>query len=113
MAQIAWMKQEHNVTFALEDMFYSHSVVASMHTAIEAFTKEGEGVIVQTPVYPPFFHSVLQLNRKLVKNPLTCNKQGKYEFDIEDLKAKIDENTKLLLLCSPHNPVGRVWKRGT
>ncbi|WP_434636623.1 pyridoxal phosphate-dependent aminotransferase [Sulfurimonas sp. NW7] len=111
MAQIAWMKQEHNVTFALEDMFYSHSVVASMHTAIEAFTKEGEGVIVQTPVYPPFFHSVLQLNRKLVKNPLTCNKQGKYEFDIEDLKAKIDENTKLLLLCSPHNPVGRVWKK--
>ncbi len=111
MAQIAWMQKEHSVIFKLEDMLYSHSVVASMHTAIEAFTKEGEGVIVQTPVYPPFFHSVLQLNRKLVKNPLTCNKQGKYEFDIEDLKEKIDENTKLLLLCSPHNPVGRAWKK--
>jgi len=111
MAQIEWMKKEHGVNFCLKDMFYSHSVVASMHTAIEAFTKEGEGVIVQTPVYPPFFHSVLKLNRKLVKNSLHVNEAGRYSFDIEDLKAKIDENTKLLLLCSPHNPVGRVWKK--
>ena len=110
-AQIEWMKKEHDVVFKAEDIFYSHSVVASMHTAIEAFTKEGEGVIVQTPVYPPFFHSVLQLNRKLVKNPLKYNEQGEYSFDIEDLKEKIDENTKLLLLCSPHNPVGRVWRK--
>jgi len=111
MAQIEWMKNEHGIDFKLEDMFYSHSVVASMHTAIEAFTKEGEGVIVQTPVYPPFFHSVLKLNRKLIKNSLHVNAEGKYSFDIEDLKSKIDENTKLLLLCSPHNPVGRVWSK--
>lgn len=110
-AQIDWMAQEHGVEFKLEDMLYSHSVVASMHTAIEAFTKVGEGVVVQTPVYPPFFHSVLKLNRKLIKNPLKADSEGKYHFDIEDFKAKIDENTKLLLLCSPHNPVGRVWQR--
>ncbi len=110
-AQIEWMKREHGVNFEAEDMLYSHSVVASMHTAIEAFTKEGEGVIVQTPVYPPFFHSVLKLNRKLVKNSLKIDEGGHYSFDIEDLKSKIDENTKLLLLCSPHNPVGRVWKK--
>ncbi len=110
-AQIDWMAQEHGVKFQLEDMFYSHSVVASIHTAIKAFTKEGEGVIVQTPVYPPFFHSVLKLNRKVVTNSLKLDFEGKYKFDIDDLKAKIDENTKLLLLCSPHNPVGRVWKR--
>jgi cystathionine beta-lyase len=53
-AQREWMKNEHGINFFVEDMFYSHSVVASMCTAIEAFTKEGEGVIVQTPVYPPF-----------------------------------------------------------
>ncbi len=111
MAQIEWMQKEHGVTFCLDDMLYSHSVVASMHTAIEAFTEEGEGVIVQTPVYPPFFHSVLKLKRKLVKNPLHVDEHGVYTFDIEDLKAKIDKNTKLLLLCSPHNPVGRVWRR--
>lgn len=109
MAQIEWMKKEHDIDFNLEDMLYSHSVVASMHMAIEAFTKEGEGVIVQTPVYPPFFHSVLKLNRKLVKNSLKLDSAGKYSFDIEDFKAKMNENTKLLLLCSPHNPVGRVW----
>ncbi|MDF1882890.1 PatB family C-S lyase [Sulfurimonas sp. SAG-AH-194-C21] len=110
-AQRAWMKKEHGFEFELEDMFYSHSVVASMCVAIEAFSKEGEGVIVQTPVYSPFFHSVLGLNRELIKNPLKVNDDGIYSFDIEDLKSKIIPSTKLLLLCSPHNPVGRVWKK--
>lgn len=111
LAQTEWMKNEHGVAFELEDMFYSHSVVASMSVAIEAFSKEGEGVIVQTPVYPPFFHSVVKHKRDLVKNPLKQLDNGKYVFDIEDLKSKINEKTKLLLLCSPHNPVGRVWSR--
>jgi cysteine-S-conjugate beta-lyase len=110
-AQIKWMKKEHGVLFEIEDIFYSHSVVASMSAAIEAFTKKGEGVIVQTPVYPPFFKSVLRLERRLVKNPLKVDKNGMYTFDIEGLKSQIDEETKLLLLCSPHNPVGRVWRR--
>jgi cystathionine beta-lyase len=111
LAQIEWMKKEHGVVYELEDIFYSHSVVASMNAVIEAFTQEGEGVIVQTPVYPPFFHSVKEQKRKLIKNPLKQLADGRYTFDIEDLRAKIDEKTKLLLLCSPHNPVGRVWSR--
>ena len=110
-AQISWMKCEHGVEFTREDMFYSHSVVASMSMAIQAFAKEGEGVIVQTPVYSPFFHSVTHLGRKVLKNPLMQKEDGSFTFDIEDLKSKIDKGTKLLLLCSPHNPVGRVWKR--
>ena len=110
-AQRAWMSEAHGFKFELEDIFYSHSVVASMAVAIEAFSKEGEGVIVQTPVYSPFFHSVLGLDRELIKNPLKVNSEGVYSFDIEDLKSKITPNTKLLLLCSPHNPVGRVWKK--
>ncbi len=110
-AQIEWMKNEHSVEFALEDMLYSHSVVASMNTAIEAFTAKGDKVIVQTPVYPPFFHSVMEHERELLKNPLKQREDGSYTFDIDDLKSKIDEKTKLLLLCSPHNPVGRVWRR--
>jgi len=111
LAQIEWMKKEHNIEFNLEDMFYSHSVVASMSLAIDAFTKKGDKVIVQTPVYPPFFHSVKEHGREVLKNPLKQNEDGKYVFDIEDLKSKIDEKTKLLLLCSPHNPVGRVWTK--
>ena len=110
-AQIEWMKKRHGINYKVEDMFYSHSVVASMHVAIEAFSEKGDGVIVQTPVYSPFFHSVTQLEREVVKNPLHLKKDGTYTFDIEDLKSKIDKKTKLLLLCSPHNPVGRVWKR--
>ncbi len=109
MAQIAWMQKRHGVAFEREDMFYSHSVVASMAVAIEAFTQKGEGVIAQTPVYPPFFHTVKKLERRLVLNPLVQREDGSYTFDLEDLKAKIDKDTKLLLLCSPHNPVGRVW----
>ena len=110
-AQLTWMKEVHNVAFEVEDMFYSHSVVASMSVAIEAFSEIGEGVIVQTPVYSPFFHTVLGLGREFVKNPLKLKEDGTYTFDIEDLKTKITKDTKLLLLCSPHNPVGRVWKR--
>ena len=110
-AQIDWMQTEHGICFKREDMLYSHSVVASMSVAIEAFSEIGDKVIVQTPVYPPFFHSVTQAKRKVLKNPLMQNDDGTYIFDIEDLKSKIDSDTKLLLLCSPHNPVGRVWRR--
>jgi len=109
-AQIEWMKKEHGITYKIEDMFYSHSVVASMSVAIEAFSEIGDSVIVQTPVYPPFFHSVRHSKRKVLKNPLKLQEDGTYVFDIQDLKSKIDENTKLMLLCSPHNPVGRVWR---
>lgn len=110
-AQIKWMKSEHGVEFKRDDMLYSHSVVASINVAIEAFTDIGDKVIVQTPVYPPFFHSVLKHEREVLKNPLRLKADGSYGFDIEDLKSKIDDKTKLLLLCSPHNPVGRAWRR--
>ena len=110
-AQLEWLYKEHDVSFSSQDIFHSHSVVASMSVAIDAFTQKGEEVIVQTPVYPPFFHSVLEHERVLVKNSLKQNSDGVYGFDLEDLKSKITQNTKLLLLCSPHNPVGRVWRR--
>jgi len=111
LAQIDWMKREHGIEYELVDMLYSHSVVASMNAAIEAYSDVGDKVIVQTPVYPPFFHGVKHLKREVLKNPLKQGEDGKYIFDIDDLKSKIDEKTKLLLLCSPHNPVGRAWRR--
>ncbi|MBN2781842.1 MAG: pyridoxal phosphate-dependent aminotransferase [Campylobacterales bacterium] len=108
-AQRDWIKRHHYFEVDVEDIFYSPSVVASINLAIDAFTKEGDGVVVQTPVYPPFFHSVNEHSRKVIKNPLKYE-DGRYTFDIDDLKSKIDDKTKLLLLCSPHNPVGRVWR---
>ncbi|MDC0932807.1 PatB family C-S lyase [Arcobacteraceae bacterium] len=110
-SQINWMKNNHNVDFRLDDMIYSHSVVASINVAIEAYTNEGDNIIVQTPVYPPFFQSVKRHNREVLENQLIIKEDGKYEFDLEDLKSKINERTKMILLCSPHNPVGRVWTK--
>ena len=110
-AQIQWMKRHHKIEIKEEELLYSHSVVASMSVCINAFSEVGDKVIVQTPVYPPFFHSVVHNDRKLLKNQLKQEEDGSYSFDFEDLKSKIDKETKLLLLCSPHNPVGRVWRR--
>ncbi len=110
-SQIEWMKNNHNVEFALDDMIYSHSVVASINVAIEAYTKKGDNIIINTPVYPPFFQSVKRHKREILENRLVIQDNGKYGFDLEDLKSKINKKTKLLLLCSPHNPVGRVWNK--
>ncbi|MBD3797062.1 MAG: putative C-S lyase, partial [Campylobacterales bacterium] len=68
-------------------------------------------VIVQTPIYPPFFHAPVQMDRKVLKNPLKQLEDGTYTFDFEQLRSKITHKTKLLLLSSPHNPVGRVWRK--
>lgn len=88
-------------------------VVFAIAAAIYAFTKEGEGVLIQNPVYYPFSETVEAQNRKLVVNELVNqNDSGYYVIDFDDFEKKIVEgNVKLFLLCSPHNPVGRVWKK--
>ncbi|MDP2078839.1 MAG: pyridoxal phosphate-dependent aminotransferase [Sulfuricurvum sp.] len=110
-AQRAWLERHHGWKISTEWLSYSPSVVASIGCAIRAFSDEGDEVIVQSPVYPPFYDMVRSNNRKLLLNALVQDNQGEYRFDLEDLKAKITPKTKLLLLCSPHNPVGRVWTR--
>ena len=84
LAQIQWMHTQHGVLFEKEDMLYSHSVVASMSVAIEALTNMNEKIIVQTPVYPPFFHCVKDSKRCVVTNSLELADDGTYSFDIED-----------------------------
>jgi len=109
-AQINWMKKHHNLELKREEMFFSPSVLTSLNLAIQAFSEEGDKVLIQTPVYPAFASSIVNNQRIVLENPLK-EKNGDYGFDFEDLKAKISPRTKLLLLCSPHNPVGRVWKK--
>jgi cystathionine beta-lyase len=109
-AQIGWMAKRHALQMKREWMLYSPSVVATLNVAIQAFTEPGEKVVVQPPVYPPFFKSVEQNGREVLLNPLRRTETGDYTFDFDDLLEKIDAKTKLLLLCSPHNPVGRVWR---
>lgn len=85
-------------------------VVFALAAALRAFTKEGDGVLIQQPVYYPFSEVIIENKRNLVNNPLK-NVDGYYEIDFEDFENKIIKyKVKLFLLCSPHNPVGRVWK---
>lgn len=84
-------------------------VVFALAIAIRALTQPGDGILVQPPVYYPFYNVVRNNDRKLVENPLV-ERDGKFEMDFDDLEAKIQhESVKMLLLCSPHNPVCRVW----
>ncbi len=107
---INWMQKRHGWEIKKEWVAFSPGVVPALNMAVMAFTSPGDKVIVQPPVYFPFFTAVKNHGRELVYNQLT-EKNGRYEMDFQDLERKIDDKTKLLLLCHPHNPVGRLWSR--
>lgn len=111
MAQIQWFKKHHNFEMQREWLSYSPSVVASIGCAIRAFSEVGDEVIVMSPVYPPFFHQITSNNRTVLHHSLHQDNEGNYRFDCQALQNQISPKTKMLLLCSPHNPVGRVWSR--
>ena len=106
-----WMQTEHDFSPERRELVTTPGVVFGIVCAIRAFTKEEEAVIIQTPVYYPFKNMIVANNRKLVTSSL-YEKDGKWFIDFEDFEKKIVENNiKLFILCSPHNPVGRVWTR--
>ncbi len=109
-AVMGWIKKRHNWEIEREWISFSPGVVAGLTLGIETFTKAGDGVIVQPPVYFPFFDSIKGTKRRMIENPLKIV-NGRYTFDLDDLKAKIDDTTQLLLLCNPQNPGGMVWSR--
>lgn len=106
-----WMEKEHDFSPERRELVTTPGVVFGIVCAIRAFTKEGESVIIQTPVYYPFKNMIEHNNRKLVTSSL-FEKDGKWFIDFDDFEKKIiDNKVKLFILCSPHNPVGRVWTR--
>ncbi len=107
---IAWQKQRHGWEVEREWIAPMPGVVPVLYAAVRALTREGEGVIVQPPVYTPFFSAVTENDRRLLLNPLRLQ-DGHYSMDFEQLEQCARDGGKLLLLCSPHNPVGRVWRR--
>ncbi len=108
-AVINWFSSRFNWQPEAEWLVKSPGVVHAAATAIRAFTLPGEAVLVQQPVYAPLFTLVEQNKRKVVNNPLIY-RDGRYEMDFADFEAKIKaNNVRLFMLCSPHNPVGRVW----
>ena len=104
-----WMQRRHNWTVRKDWLVTSVTVVSALNIFVQAFTKPGDGVIIQKPVYFPFEECIQDNDRRLVNNEL-IEKEGYYTIDFEDLeeKAARPEN-KMLLLCSPHNPVCRAW----
>lgn len=109
-AIIDWMSKKHQWNIKKEMISFSPGVVTGVTLLITALSEPGEKVIVQPPVYFPFFSCIKGTGRITVENPLVL-KNGRYYFDLDDLRKKIDAETRLLILCSPHNPGGMVWKR--
>ena len=109
-AVLAWERDEHGYTFDKEALVFIEGVVPAISTAIQAFTKEGDAVLINTPVYPPFARSVKLNNRRLITNSL-IEQDGLFEIDFEQLEQDIvDNEVKIYVLCNPHNPGGRVWE---
>lgn len=110
-AIINWMKKKHNWDIEESWINISPGIVPAFNFIMRAFTHPGDKVIVQTPGYSPFVNAILRNGVQVVNNPLKLI-NNKYKIDFEDLKMKItDKRVKMLMLCNPHNPVGRVWTK--
>jgi aminotransferase/cystathionine beta-lyase len=104
-----WMKRRHGWVVKRDWIIGSPGVVNALFLAVKAFTNQGDGIIIQTPVYYPFNAAIERNQRTLVKNPLIYTGSN-YIIDYDDLERKAhDPKNKVLMFCSPHNPVGRVW----
>ena len=108
----AWCEKRFGYKIDPKTLIHSPGVVPSMNMLVKMLTKEDEKVLIQIPVYPPFAASVKTGKRTLVTNELVKDENGYYTIDFEDLEKKLsDEKVTLMILCNPHNPVGRVWKK--
>ncbi|HIV73899.1 MAG TPA: pyridoxal phosphate-dependent aminotransferase [Candidatus Pseudogracilibacillus intestinigallinarum] len=104
-----WISLKHGWDVETNWLSFSPGVITSLHIAIQTFTNEGDNILIQTPVYTPFFNLIKNGNRQVVENALKYD--GKtYTIDFDDLEEKL-KTVKAFILCSPHNPVGRVWTK--
>ena len=110
-AVLNWFKRRYNWEIKKEWLAFTPGVIPAINMAIQSFSNPGDKIIVQNPVYYPFFGAIKNNGRQILYNPLKLiNKR--YQMDFDDLKQKIkDPRAKILILCNPHNPVGRVWTR--
>lgn len=105
-----WYERRHAFKPDPDSIIFTPGTVFGLTVAILAFTDPGDAVMISEPVYYPFSEAVIDNGRKLVRNTLILGEDGKYSFDFDSFEKQIvEENVKIYLLCSPHNPVGRVW----
>lgn len=105
-----WLKNRHNWEIHHPWIVYSPGVVTTLHMAVQALTEKGDNILIQTPVYPPFYDLVKKHDRELLTNPLILS-NGKYEIDFDNFEAQLKKGVRAFILCNPHNPVGRVWTK--
>lgn len=106
---VNWLDGRHQWNVQTDWLTFSPGVVTSLHIAIQALTSPKDKVLIQTPVYTPFYNVIEMHDRKIVKNSLIYE-NGTYRIDFNDLDQKL-KDVQAFILCSPHNPVGRVWKK--
>jgi cystathionine beta-lyase len=109
-ALASWMKRRFDWDIQQKKIVFTPGVIVALNLIIQAYTDPGDKVIIQQPVYHPFSYAILNNKRQLVNNQLRIE-NGRYVMDLNQLKKSIDSRTRLLILCSPHNPVGRVWTK--
>lgn len=109
-AVTSWMQKRHGWTVEAEAVCFSPGIVPALNMCVMEFSEPGDRIVVQPPVYFPFFTAVSNHGRELVYNQLV-KKDGGYEMDFDHLEAVFKEGARIFFLCHPHNPVGRVWSR--
>ena len=105
-----WMARRKGWSVRKEEIVCSPGVIPALYAAVRAFTEPGDGVLLMTPAYPPFYSAVKENGRRVVPSAL-INREGSYSMDLADIDEKTrPEDVKLLFLCNPHNPTGRSWR---
>ncbi|MGN0991049.1 MAG: MalY/PatB family protein, partial [Candidatus Ventricola sp.] len=109
-ALCAYWVRRHGVQFEPGEVLMSPCVVTGMRVALRALTKEGDGVLINPPVYGPFFQSIKVNNRRVVESPLVRSGDGRFCMNLPEMEEKLASGeAKAVMMCSPHNPVGRCW----
>ncbi|MCE9675162.1 pyridoxal phosphate-dependent aminotransferase [Paraclostridium bifermentans] len=107
---VKWMRNRHNVDINVEDVVYTPGVVTAINFLLKILIKENDKVLVQSPVYHSFFRVLNENKCDIVQSELFI-KDNRYEIDFDEFENKISTGVKVLILCNPHNPIGRVWTK--
>jgi len=109
-AEADWLRRRHGLEVKTDWILYSPGVVDSLFFCVDALTGPEDAIVIQPPVYGPFYWAVTLHGRRLEKSPL-IHDEGGWHMDFDDLEARFSGGARMMILCSPHNPVGRVWRR--
>jgi len=109
-AEVEWLARRYGLQVEKDWILYSPGVVDSIFFCVRGLTQPGDRILIQPPVYGPFYQAIDIFGRELVKNPLIHDESG-WHMDFADMEAKFADGVKLMILCNPHNPVGQVWTR--